>query len=71
LRSTSTFTKAIIAALFLGFIMVLREKILYYVLPALFTVYLVYGFIRPRISGRIRREIEEEDEEEAEKMSAD
>src|SRR5256714_7201442 len=59
LRSTSTFTKAIIAALFLGFIMVLREKILYYVLPALFTVYLVYGFIRPRISGIIRREIEE------------
>ena len=71
LRSTSTFTKAIIAALFLGFIMVLREKILYYVLPALFTVYLVYGFIRPRISGRMRREIEEEDDEEAEKMSVD
>src|SRR2546426_1264208 len=71
LRSTSTFTKAIIAALFLGFIMVLREKLLYYVLPALFTVYLVYGFIRPRISGRMRREIEEEDDEEAEKMSVD
>src|SRR5947208_1616362 len=71
LRSTSTFTKAIIAALFLGFIMVLREKILYYVLPALFTLYLVYGFIRPRISGKIRREIEEEDDEEAEKMSVD
>src|SRR6266481_900638 len=69
LRSTSTFTKAIIAALFLGFIMVLRENILYYVLPALFTLYLVYGFIRPRISGRIRREIEEEDDEEAEKAS--
>ena len=51
--------------------MVLREKILYYVLPALFTVYLVYGFIRPRISGRMRREIEEEDDEEAEKMSVD
>src|SRR5713226_5678796 len=71
LRSSSTFTKAIIAALFLGFIMVLRENILYYVLPALFTVYLVYGFIRPRISGRIRREIEEEDDEEAEKTSVD
>jgi len=63
LRSTSTFTKAIIAALFLGFILVLREKILYYVLPAFFTLYLVYGFIRPRISGRMRREIEEEDED--------
>jgi len=44
-------------------ILVLREKILYYVLPAFFTLYLVYGFIRPRISHRIRHEIEEEDDE--------
>lgn len=64
LRSTSTFLKAILAALFLGFILVLREKILYYVLPALFTLYLVYGFIRPRISRQMRKEIEEEDEDE-------
>jgi hypothetical protein len=28
----------------------------------LFTLYLVYGFIRPRISRRLRHEIEEEDE---------
>jgi CDP-diacylglycerol--serine O-phosphatidyltransferase len=65
LRSTSTFLKAILAAMFLGLILVLREKILYYVLPAFFTLYLVYGFIRPRISRRIRHEIEEEDEEDA------
>lgn len=63
LRSTSTFAKAILTALFLGFILVLRERILFYVLPAFFTVYLVYGFVRPRISGRMRREIEEEDED--------
>jgi CDP-diacylglycerol---serine O-phosphatidyltransferase len=63
LRATSTFVKAIFAALFLGLILVLREKILYYVLPAFFTLYLVYGFVRPRISRRIRHEIEEEDEE--------
>jgi CDP-diacylglycerol--serine O-phosphatidyltransferase len=63
LRSSSTFLKAILAALFIGFILVLREKILYYVLPAFFTLYLLYGFIRPRISGRVRREIEEEDDE--------
>jgi CDP-diacylglycerol---serine O-phosphatidyltransferase len=62
LRSTSTFAKAICAALFLGLILVLQERILYYVLPAFFTLYLVYGFIRPRISRQIRREIEEEDE---------
>jgi CDP-diacylglycerol---serine O-phosphatidyltransferase len=64
LRSTSTFTKALVAALFLGLILVLQERILYYVLPAFFTAYLVYGFIRPRISRQMRREIEEEDEEE-------
>ena len=64
LRSTSTFAKAIVAALFLGSVLVLWEKILYYVLPAFFTLYLVYGFVRPRISRKIRHEIEEEDEEE-------
>jgi CDP-diacylglycerol---serine O-phosphatidyltransferase len=66
LRSTSTFFKAIIAALFIGLILVLRETILFYVLPAFFTLYLIYGFIRPRISRRIRYEIEEEDEENGE-----
>lgn len=63
LRSTSTFLKAILAALFLGLILVFREKILYYVLPAFFTLYLLYGFIRPRISKRVRYEIEEEEED--------
>ena len=63
LRSTSTFAKAIIAALFLGCLLVLQEKVLYYVLPAFFTAYLIYGFIRPRISRKIRREIEEEEDD--------
>ncbi len=65
LRSTSTFTRAIIAALFLGLLVLLRQKVLF-VLPAFFTAYLVYGFIRPRISRQVRREIEEEDEDEEE-----
>ncbi len=64
LRSKSTFTKAIGAALFLGCLLILREKILYYVLPAFFTLYLVYGFVRPSISRAWRREIEEEDDDE-------
>jgi CDP-diacylglycerol--serine O-phosphatidyltransferase len=68
LRSTSTFLKAILAALFLGIILVFREKILYYLLPAFFTLYLVYGFVRPRISRRVRHEIEEEDEEDEEEI---
>lgn len=64
LRSTSTFMKMIGAALFIGCILILREKILYYVLPAFFTLYLVYGFVRPSLSRAWRREIEEEDEDE-------
>ncbi len=66
LRSKSTFTKAIGAALFLGCLLVLRERVLYYVLPAFFTLYLVYGFVRPSLSRAWRREIEEEDEDESE-----
>ena len=64
LRSKSTFAKAIGAALFLGCLLVLRERVLYYVLPAFFTLYLVYGFVRPSLSRAWRREIEEEDEDE-------
>lgn len=63
LRSTSTFTKMILAALFIGALLVLRDRILYYVLPAFFTLYLVYGFVRPSLSRAWRREIEEDDEE--------
>jgi len=67
LRSTSTFIKAIGAAMFLGAIVIFREKIFYYVLPAFFTLYLMYGFVRPRISRAMRKEIEEEDEDEPER----
>jgi len=64
LRSTSTFTKMILAALFVGCIVILQEKVLYYVLPAFFTAYLIYGFVRPSLSRAWRREIEEEDDDE-------
>jgi len=63
LRSTSTFWKMIGAALFIGCLFTLREKILYYVLPIFFTSYLIYGFVRPSLSRAWRREIEEEDDE--------
>ena len=63
LRSTTTFLKIVVAALFVGCLLILREKILYYVLPLFFTGYLVYGFIRPHISRAWRREIEEDDDE--------
>ena len=63
LRSTSTFMKAVGTAIFIGAVVVLREKILYYILPAFFTLYLVYGFVRPSLSRAWRKEIEEEDDE--------
>jgi CDP-diacylglycerol--serine O-phosphatidyltransferase len=65
LRSTSTFIKAIVAALVVGLLIVFREHILI-VLPVFFTLYLIYGFIRPRISRKVRHEIEEEDDDENE-----
>jgi CDP-diacylglycerol---serine O-phosphatidyltransferase len=64
LRSNTTFLKVVVGALFLGCLLILREKILYYVLPLFFTAYLLYGFVRPHISRAWRREIEDEDEAE-------
>jgi CDP-diacylglycerol--serine O-phosphatidyltransferase len=63
LRSSTTFLKVITGALFVGCILILREKILYYVLPVFFIAYLIYGFVRPSLSRAWRREIEEEDDE--------
>jgi CDP-diacylglycerol--serine O-phosphatidyltransferase len=65
LRATRTFTKTLIALLFIGAVLILQQYILIFVLPVFFTTYLVYGFIRPRISHQMRREIEEEDEDDS------
>jgi CDP-diacylglycerol--serine O-phosphatidyltransferase len=64
LRATRTFTKTLVAILFVGCVIVFREKILVFILPLFFTAYLIYGFVRPRISRAMRREIEDEDEDE-------
>src|SRR5690349_18836414 len=66
LRATRTFTKTLLAVLFIGALVILREKILTFILPVFFTSYLVYGFIRPRISRRMRKEIEDEDDDDDE-----
>jgi CDP-diacylglycerol--serine O-phosphatidyltransferase len=70
LKATRTFTKTLLTILFVGSIVIFREKILVFVLPVFFTAYLVYGFIRPRISRKMRQEIEEEEEEEEEGPTA-
>ena len=63
LRTQRTFTKTVVAVLFIGCLIIFRHHILPVVLPLGITAYLVYGFIRPHISGRMRKEIEEEAED--------
>jgi CDP-diacylglycerol---serine O-phosphatidyltransferase len=64
LRASRTFTKTLVGILFVGCVVVMREKILVFLLPLFFTAYLIYGFVRPSISRAWRREIEEDDEDE-------
>jgi CDP-diacylglycerol---serine O-phosphatidyltransferase len=66
LRARRTFTKMVITVLFVGCLLVLWRIILPIVLPIIFTLYLLYGFVRPRISRKVRDEIEEEDQEDDE-----
>jgi hypothetical protein len=46
----------------IGFVFILKEKVLPPVLPLIFTAYLVYGFIRPHISRKVIRDIEDDSE---------
>ena len=64
LRATRTFTRTLLAVLFIGSIVVLRGRILYWVMPLFFTTYLIYGFIRPRLSRKVREEISDEEDDE-------
>jgi CDP-diacylglycerol--serine O-phosphatidyltransferase len=64
MRTQRNFTKLVFAVLFIGCLVVLRGKVLYFVLPLIFTAYLVYGFVRPWLPRHTREEIEEEAEEE-------
>lgn len=63
-RARRTFPKMVGTILVVGFFVILRRQVIPLVLPILFTAYLVYGFIRPRLSRKMVHDIEEEDEEE-------
>ncbi len=63
LKATRTFTKTLIAILCFGAVLILKEKILYWALPLFFTSYLVYGFIRPHVSRKVRYEIADDDDD--------
>jgi len=64
LRTTRSFPGMLIAILLLGSIVVSKGKALMFMLPLFFTAYLIYGFIRPRLSRQTRRDIIEEDDDE-------
>jgi CDP-diacylglycerol--serine O-phosphatidyltransferase len=63
LRTRRTFPKMVVTILIIACLFILWELILPIVLPLVFTTYLLYGFVRPQISRKIRHEIEEEDED--------
>jgi CDP-diacylglycerol---serine O-phosphatidyltransferase len=63
LRTRRTFPKMVVTILFIGGLVILRRLILPVVLPLIFTIYLLYGFVRPQISRKVRHEIEEEEED--------
>jgi CDP-diacylglycerol---serine O-phosphatidyltransferase len=65
LRARRTFAKTVVVIIFGAALVILRRLILPIVLPLMFTLYLLYGFVRPRISRKVRREIEEEDEDDS------
>jgi CDP-diacylglycerol--serine O-phosphatidyltransferase len=60
LRARRSFTKTVVTVLLVGCLAFLRNYVLHFVLPVIFTVYLLYGFVRPRISRKVREDIEEE-----------
>jgi CDP-diacylglycerol--serine O-phosphatidyltransferase len=64
LRTTKPFTKLVFDCIFVGLLIILRGFILPILLPLTFTASLIYGFIRPKISREMRKEIEDETEEE-------
>ncbi len=61
-KATRTFTKTLVGILLIGGVVILQEKILVIILPVFFTAYLIYGFVRPHISHKMRIEIEEEED---------
>jgi CDP-diacylglycerol--serine O-phosphatidyltransferase len=70
LRTQRKFSRMVIAILCIGVVVILRKHVLPIVVPLMFTIYLLYGFIRPRISGKVRNEIEEEDVDEDDEEGA-
>jgi CDP-diacylglycerol--serine O-phosphatidyltransferase len=66
-RARRSFVKMLLIVLCIGAFVLLWEKVLPVAAPAVFTLYLLYGFVRPYLPRRALQEIEEEEEEEDDK----
>jgi len=62
-RTKRTFPKVVLIVVLVGGMILMWRKLVPVFLPILFLGYLLYGFIRPRISGRYRKAIEEDEDE--------
>ena len=62
-RTKRPFVKVVVIILVIGFFLILWKKVIPVAAPVIFTLYLLYGFIRPRISRKMRDEIEQEEDE--------
>ena len=63
-RSRRPFIKFVAAVVVVACFVFLWTYLVPIVLPLIFTAYLVYGFVRPRLSRKLRREIEEDFDDE-------
>ena len=63
-RSRRPFIKFVAAVVVVACFVFLWTYLVPIVLPLIFTSYLVYGFVRPRLSRKLRREIEEDFDDE-------
>jgi len=60
-RARRTFPRMVVTIIIVGFLVITWRHVLPWLLPCAFTAYLVYGFVRPRLSRKIRQELEEEE----------
>jgi CDP-diacylglycerol--serine O-phosphatidyltransferase len=64
-RAKRSFLKMLLIILIIGFLVILRDKVLPVAAPMIFTAYLVYGFVRPWIPRKTLHDIEDEDDEDS------
>lgn len=69
-RAKRSFLKMLTIILIIGFLVILRENVLPIAAPAIFTAYLIYGFVRPWIPRKTIQDIEDEEDESGEQPKA-